>query len=441
MIHARLPYRTLPERPSIDQLRKQAKDILRAHRARDAAACAVLRRIARLRELPDAELLLTPVSLSDAQFALAMDYGLPTWAELKFQVELLRGERTLGAVQKEGLRTSIAGLPAIGFERSGRCSYAGAVSAALSVTRQPYTYDQVMAYSGLAFRVRWFSGTERPDFCPSSAIGEFPPEMDAVSAATGWQQHYDVQLDRAAVDTGELLPRITASIERGVPVLGYPSQSQRDLGLLFGYEGADPMQLLWLDYKSGAELALPAEALGGLLIFLDRQGLAPDPRRSLMNALASDNWRCRLRPAPSRDGAYHYGSQAIEVWCRDLERAGGYAPDVQRKLCFVSWFCFAALMDARSAATTFLNTVAEDFEGEIAAPMRRAAEHYAAGCGAMLPAVQKRDAFVPPFGLPELASWDDAMRTRERTILEQVGRCDERAERALDAAMQAADAG
>jgi hypothetical protein len=63
------PYRALPQRPSIEQLRKQAKDILRAHHTGDAAGCAALRRIARLRGLSDAELLLSPVSLSDAQFA------------------------------------------------------------------------------------------------------------------------------------------------------------------------------------------------------------------------------------------------------------------------------------------------------------------------------------------------------------------------------------
>ena len=98
----------------------------------------------------------------------------------------------------------------------------------------------------------------------------------------------------------------------------------------------------------------------------------------------------------------------------------------------MSWFCFAGLVDARSAAATYLNQAAEDFEDEIAEALRVAASHYAAACGAMLPAVKEQDAFRAPWIEPGFAGWDDATRTKERAILQQVREHDASAERVLD---------
>jgi hypothetical protein len=105
---------------------------------------------------------------------------------------------------------------------------------------------------------------------------------------------------------------------------------------------------------------------------------------------------------------------------------------MRRKLFFVSWFCFAALVDARSAAATFLNQAADDFEDEIAEALRTAAGHYAAACGAMLPAVKEQLAFRAPWAEPGFAGWDDATRSKERAILQEVRSHEASAERALD---------
>jgi ankyrin repeat protein len=56
----------LPDRPSLEHLRKQAKDLLREERARNPAA-----------------------TLAKAQLAIARKYGLPSWPKLVHQVELL----------------------------------------------------------------------------------------------------------------------------------------------------------------------------------------------------------------------------------------------------------------------------------------------------------------------------------------------------------------
>lgn len=73
----------LPDRPDLDQLKKQAKDLLAAYRRGDAQA------IARFREaLPaaagkdDQAIADLALRLHDAQSCLAREYGFPSWVEL-----------------------------------------------------------------------------------------------------------------------------------------------------------------------------------------------------------------------------------------------------------------------------------------------------------------------------------------------------------------------
>ena len=65
----------LPDRPNLDQLRHQAKDLLRAARAGDAAA---VRRIG---------VVSGRFTLAGAQLAVARDYGFASWARLTAEVE------------------------------------------------------------------------------------------------------------------------------------------------------------------------------------------------------------------------------------------------------------------------------------------------------------------------------------------------------------------
>jgi uncharacterized protein len=65
----------LPARPDLDQLRHQAKDLLRAAQQGHPEA------IARISAVSDR------VFLSSAQLAIAREYGFPSWAKLKLEVE------------------------------------------------------------------------------------------------------------------------------------------------------------------------------------------------------------------------------------------------------------------------------------------------------------------------------------------------------------------
>lgn len=71
---------SLPERPNLEQLKRQAKDLLKAVRAGDHEA---RKRANAVKASLDA------FSLHDAQLTLAREYGLSSWAKLKLRVETL----------------------------------------------------------------------------------------------------------------------------------------------------------------------------------------------------------------------------------------------------------------------------------------------------------------------------------------------------------------
>src|SRR5215471_17166742 len=70
----------LPDRPDVDQLRRQARELHRAAADGDARA------LGRLREVSD------KVTLSAAQLAIARDYGFPSWPRLKAEVDRRRAQ-------------------------------------------------------------------------------------------------------------------------------------------------------------------------------------------------------------------------------------------------------------------------------------------------------------------------------------------------------------
>jgi len=75
--------RSLPATPTFEALKKQAKQVLKAHKDGNVSCCATLKLLSRFKGKSDAEILNSALKLADAQFALAMDYGFASWAQLK----------------------------------------------------------------------------------------------------------------------------------------------------------------------------------------------------------------------------------------------------------------------------------------------------------------------------------------------------------------------
>src|SRR5437773_1636872 len=92
----------LPASPSLEQLHKQAKELLRQYRAGDSAA---LERFRMANPRPGDAGTLQEGALADAQFVIAREYGFETWAKLKQHIEALRPP---GMEQYEGFAKELA---------------------------------------------------------------------------------------------------------------------------------------------------------------------------------------------------------------------------------------------------------------------------------------------------------------------------------------------
>lgn len=79
--------KSLPSRPSLEQLRNQAKDLLKAQKAGDAGANERVRQVHPRWSGAAGSGSPPGISLSDAQLVIAREYGFSSWSKLKAHVE------------------------------------------------------------------------------------------------------------------------------------------------------------------------------------------------------------------------------------------------------------------------------------------------------------------------------------------------------------------
>ena len=83
-----MPVKPLPANPSLDHLKSQAKDLLKARTSRDPQAAQRIREFhPRFQESTDATIFDARFRLSDAQLTIARERGFASWARLKRRVE------------------------------------------------------------------------------------------------------------------------------------------------------------------------------------------------------------------------------------------------------------------------------------------------------------------------------------------------------------------
>ncbi len=110
------PTRSLPAKPNLLQLRKQAKQLLKSYKAGQTAA---IQEVQRFEQTPNRETL----SLADAQRILARAYGFSSWARLKQHVDGLNVQAFCEAVQAGDIgrvqELAKARPELVGIERGG----------------------------------------------------------------------------------------------------------------------------------------------------------------------------------------------------------------------------------------------------------------------------------------------------------------------------------
>lgn len=98
----------LPERANLEQLKKRAKSLLRAARAKDPAALERFHILPSLKNKPVAELAGMQLGLHDAQSVIAREHGFKSWNELREHVE--EQSLSFAAAADELIRCATGGL-------------------------------------------------------------------------------------------------------------------------------------------------------------------------------------------------------------------------------------------------------------------------------------------------------------------------------------------
>ena len=101
--------RALPAHPSLEQYKKQAKELLKACKSGDPEALRRMKEPHRRDKASDSVLPTAKATLAEAQFVLAREHGFESWPKFVKHIEGLRGEISPAAVWRRAESAMIAG--------------------------------------------------------------------------------------------------------------------------------------------------------------------------------------------------------------------------------------------------------------------------------------------------------------------------------------------
>ena len=79
----------LPPNPSIEHLKKQAKDLFKSYQNGDVSVCTLLKQhLPRFVNLSNQEIFADKFTLHDAQYVIARHYGFEKWSDLREAVQM-----------------------------------------------------------------------------------------------------------------------------------------------------------------------------------------------------------------------------------------------------------------------------------------------------------------------------------------------------------------
>jgi Ankyrin repeat len=111
-----MPTKSLPARPNLAQLKRQANELHRLHReGKQSAAARVIANHPRLKTRSVQTILAEPLALADAQLVIAREYGFHSWAAMKHHVET--GSRVAGFEPHPDFDDAVAAIHAGDLER------------------------------------------------------------------------------------------------------------------------------------------------------------------------------------------------------------------------------------------------------------------------------------------------------------------------------------
>ncbi len=324
----------------------------------------------------------------------------------------------LPIIINEAGKIYIEAVPQLAWGKGKECTFVGALEAALAVTATPHTYENLMGWSALAFRTRWYHGDTGRHWGPSGPVGECPEELELLRRATGYELPAIESLSGEDRQPADFASTIAQEIRQGRPLLAY--EPQLNVATVFGFEDEGRVLLL-RDYMNDAPLArLPIEKLGPFLCFLGTRTEALPLREAMLAGLERGVANWHRSHAPAASGRYWYGRAALLKWREDLLHQATPETEPRRLLFFVNWWSFDALADARSAAGRFLRRNSEYFLGRQHRHLLRTAEILTEEARLLRRTLAEKQAFLGPWTGRGIEHWTQAVRDREVGVLNQV---------------------
>ena len=398
----------LPPRPDLGHLKRQAKNLLKAHQQGDADACSILRQLYRFSHTSDAQILTSEVKLNEIQFALALDYGFSSWNALKHHIEQLAITGDEIVVRRSGGEVWIDGIPKLSWSNPGGCTFIGALLRALNRMGEPIKYTDLMGISGAAFRFCF----AHPYWDFSSVDGMLGYDhgraaMDALGYEVSWAEEDEM---RAA---------FMKSIDDGRPALGIDLIGAPEWGVIAGYADEGRTLLCRTYFDEPGDDYSRTERLPWLNYIIGERKPAQTQYASLLASLQIAVAYARGEGFVSAGGcSYKRGIEGLEIWIADLLDESRFDPKDTDGLCrcaSVNRFIFDSLLDARDGAARYLANHSELLGSNLRGPLLQLAGIY----GQIVSALRECVRHVSDEGL-DPQNWTSEMRRAQVDTLRAV---------------------
>lgn len=311
----------------------------------------------------------------------------------------------MNSVSNSG-KTVIENVPALAWGQNQDVTFIGALAAAMKVAEPPrWNYDDLMGFSGMAFRLRW-----HPESCPSAAVAEFPEEENGIIRCTGREITMTEQWGRKGPMPQDVKKKIVAYIDAGKPVVAYCTGL--DMGVIVGYRDGGDTLLVHDYHKAATPYELSLDKLGPMQYYLGSVGTIPTPRERLVESLKLAMSHGTRQEANVVGRVYFYGDKAIQEWIDALKKADPKNKKAYQTLQHTNGFNYATLIDCRKAAIHFLEKNIEYANAKAVRQLKNSIKAYEKEVEFL---ERNADLFKTPS-----AKWTNAVRAKQIKVLDEL---------------------
>jgi hypothetical protein len=332
-----------------------------------------------------------------------------------------------GFLKQEGSRVWIAGIPPIRFGVGQDNSIIQAYTTLLNAIGELANYDDLMGRSGAAFRLQLC----QPEWCPSAPIACCG--FDCTSRAIAISGHQSRDITGNPKDPQACQRRndlIVAAIDSGAPVLWI----EKEAGLVVGYENQGESFLRHYPIDRGEQPVKFTDFSWGCLLILSERHDVPPRRQTVIESL---ELALHLNDAPSHK-QYASGTNAWRLWIAQLRDDARFQRMDNGKLTqhmLANAWVYDSLLDARSAATRYLQRIAGEFDPRTAAQLQRASRYYQELTSVLMRGQPNR---CYPWTVAQLQQWTRDMRHAQADTLRQANEHEQQALTCIRTALSSA---